>query len=79
MRLLTIIALLLGLSGASMAIASNHEGHAKPKCACTKECKENCEKGKKHDCKCTECECAHGHQCAAIDHVPQSAQKHFVS
>lgn len=60
MALLTMI-LSFSLPG---AFASNHgHAHASEKCECSKECKENCSKGKTQDCQCQDCGCKEKKTC----------------
>jgi hypothetical protein len=48
--------------GIQSAYADHHE-HDKAKCSCTKECKENCSKGKSEKCECKSCDCKSTKEC----------------
>ncbi|MGE3608460.1 MAG: hypothetical protein AB7I27_02640 [Bacteriovoracaceae bacterium] len=61
MKKLALFSLLLSLSIPGV-YADHHEG-AKEKCSCTKECKENCEKGKSEKCECKACDCKNSDHC----------------
>lgn len=56
------IALLSMLLGSLVAVPSYADNHGTD-CSCTKECKENCSKGKTENCKCKECDCKKADHC----------------
>ncbi len=61
MKTLSILTLLISFA-VPQAFADHHA--EKEKCSCTKECKEKCEKGEKHDCQCSGCDCKDSKSCA---------------
>jgi len=61
MKTLALVSLLISFS-LPVAFASEH-GHSHEKCECSKECKENCNKGKTQDCECKDCGCKEEKTC----------------
>jgi hypothetical protein len=51
------------MSSMSFAEDKTTKEGTKEKCACSQECKDNCNKGKTENCDCTDCECKTSGKC----------------